>query len=198
MRATPEWLDRGWGDGSHRARDSHSLIPLIPAVGSWAIIAPYLRAGGLQAISGEGAGVVDRFTTGSGPAALRRAIKGRGSGAVPKNRVPRRRCLALTIIQGQNRLGTPSMPYQPEAIPPAGASVCLERPVPVTPPPLIPPTRGRETMNTGLCAGASLPLMGLRAARRDKSLRWSDLSEQGHEGYARMAGSRVGWSHTHR
>jgi hypothetical protein len=143
MRATPEWLDRGWGDGSHRARDSHSLIPLIPAVGSWAIIAPYLRAGGLQAISGEGAGVVDRFTTGSGPAALRRAIKGRGSGAVPKNRVPRRRCLALTIIQGQNRLGTPSMPGKPEAIPPAGTSACRDIPA-------HPPRHSRESGNLGL------------------------------------------------
>jgi hypothetical protein len=184
MRATPEWLDRGWGDGSHRARDSHSLIPLIPAVGSWAIIAPYLRAGGLQAISGEGAGVVDRFTTGSGPAALRRAIKGRGSGAVPKNRVPRRRCLALTIIQGQNRLGTPSMPYQPEAIPPAGASVCLDRSVPVTPPPLIPPHRPRARER------ASATRVG-RETKEPRALCRRLPPLDGEE-------SRVGGSHAHR
>ncbi len=106
---------------------SMPLIPLIPAIGNCAIISPSLRAGGLQAISGGGSGVVDRFTTGSGPAAPRRAIKGRGSGAVPKSRVPRRLCLALTLIQGQNRLGTPSMPHKPEAILPAGASPCLQR-----------------------------------------------------------------------
>jgi hypothetical protein len=43
-----------------------------------------------------------------------------------------------------------------------------------------------------ICQSTPSPLRGLRAARRDKSLLWSDLSEQGHESYARMAGSRVG------
>ena len=41
------------------------------------------------------------------------------------------------------------------------------------------------------------PNVGFGAARRDKSLQWSDLSEEGHESYARMA-DRGGGSHTHR
>jgi hypothetical protein len=36
------------------------------------------------------------------------------------------------------------------------------------------------------------PCGAWRAARRDKSLQWSDLSEQGQESYVRMAGVRVG------
>lgn len=46
-----------------------------------------------------------------------------------------------------------------------------------------------------LSSPLSLPLVGLGSdPARGKSLQWSDLSEQGHEGYARVAGDpRSGW-----
>ena len=69
------------------------------------------------------------------------------------------------------------------------------------PPPSIPPRKGEgsaifiaQARNLLLARGsiASLPLAGRDFAagrpQGDRSLRWSDLRQEGHESYARMAG----------